>query len=391
MKTNFIYLLACVFGLGIFTSCSDDDNGGKGDLTPDGVTPTEVMTNYSAIALANYQDALNDAKSLRTAINVFVEDPTQENMDATKTAWKVSRESYGQSEAFRFSEGPIDDKGSNAKSPEERINSWPLDEAYVDYVEGNANSGIINNQDEFPDLSKDVLIEQLGANGEEDVTLGYHAIEFLLWGQDLTAPVENLPGQRLYTDFVDGGTAMNQDRRRQYLSFAADILVEDLQEVVDQWAGPYKTEFMNQNSDIALNSVIDALAELSSSELAIERMGVAVSTQNQEDEHSCFSDNTNRDIRLNLQGVVNVYKGKYTTIDGASIEDLIEQANPDLATELDNLLTTAVAKVDATKNPFDLAISGGPDSVEGAKVMEAVQALRAYGNKLVEAKLALDL
>ena len=74
-----------------------------------------------------------------------------------------------------------------------------------------------------------------------------------------------------------------------------------------------------------------------------------------------------------------------------SLQDLIEEADADLATELDALLATAVTDVDATLDPFDLAIVDGESSVEGAKVQTAVQALVAFGDKLLEAKVALGI
>ncbi|MGK4567384.1 imelysin family protein [Flavobacterium sp. 3HN19-14] len=66
----------------------------------------------------------------------------------------------------------------------------------------------------------------------------------------------------------------------------------------------------------ALTNIYTGIATLAAAELAVERMDVALGNANQEDEHSCFSDNTHRDIALNLQGVINVYQGKYGTIDG---------------------------------------------------------------------------
>ena len=213
----------------------------------------------------------------------------------------------------------------------------------------------------------------------------------MLWGQDLTAPSENLAGQRAYTDFVDGGTAANQNRRREYLAIVADLLTDHLQIIIDEWSGDYRSTFLALDEDEALDNIISSIAELSRSELAIERMAVALQNQDQEDEHSCFSDNTHRDIRLNLAGIVNVYTGTYGSVDGNSLQDLIEEADTDLATELDALLATAVTDIDATLDPFDLAIVDGESSVEGAKVQTAVQALVAFGDKLLEAKVALGI
>ena len=388
MKLNFLYALGFVLFFGGFTSCSDDD-GETINPDPENDLTAEVMTNYADMALAGYQGALDDAKSLKTVIDAFAADPTQANFDAAKKAWKESRETYGPTEAFRFANGPID--SGDTEEIEGLLNSWPMDEAFVDYVDGAPNAGIINSTEAFPTLSKEVLMAQNGNNGEENVSIGYHAIEFLLWGQDLTAPSENLPGQRPYTDFVDGGTAANQERRREYLSICADLLVEDLQTIVDQWEGPYKSKYLALPEDEAISNIVESLAELSRSELAVERIAVALDNQDQEDEHSCFSDNTDRDIRLNLEGIVNIYSGKFAGVNGTSLKELISENDAELGNELNDLLREAEEKVEATDSPFDLAIAGGATSEKGAKVQDAVKALKAFGDKLLDAKIALEL
>ncbi|MEO9662760.1 MAG: imelysin family protein [Maribacter dokdonensis] len=373
----------------IVLGCSSDDDSTTEVVVDDAIEASSVIENYADLVLANYQAALVDAEAMNVAIQTFVATPTEENFEAAKEAWLTSRESYGPSEAFRFANGPIDT--GDTEEIEGYLNSWPLDEAYIDYVEGDVDAGIINNLADFPTLTKEILTGENGNGGEENVAIGYHAIEFLLWGQDLTAPSENLAGQRAYTDFVDGGTAANQDRRREYLAIVADLLTDHLQIIIDEWSGDYRSTFLALDEDEALDNIISSIAELSRSELAIERMAVALQNQDQEDEHSCFSDNTHRDIRLNLAGIVNVYAGTYGSVDGNSLQDLIEEADADLATELDALLATAVTDIDATLDPFDLAIVDGESSVEGAKVQTAVQALVAFGDKLLEAKVALGI
>jgi len=181
-------------------SCSNND-----DSNSTKVTKKQVIANYANMAHANYRKAYDDAVALETAITTFTATPTEANLTAAKTAWKTSRESYGTTEGFRFADGPID----NADGPEGFINSWPLDENYIDYTNGASTSGIINDPTNFPTISKDVLVGENGKNDNEKyVTIGYHAIEFLLWGQDLTAPSVNKPGQRPYTDYVVMGNTI---------------------------------------------------------------------------------------------------------------------------------------------------------------------------------------
>ncbi|MBF03997.1 MAG: hypothetical protein CMP76_11945 [Flavobacterium sp.] len=180
-----------------FNSCQDDEEAIQR------ISKTEVIQNYAEIVHANYVQAYNDAVALETAITNFTTAPSQTLFNQAKMAWQTARESYGTTEAFRFIDGPIDD----ANGPESMLNAWPLDENFIDYVDGAPSAGIINNTATYPTLSKALLESLNEEGGEKNISVGYHAIEFLLWGQDLTAPSANLAGQRPYTDFVDAGTA----------------------------------------------------------------------------------------------------------------------------------------------------------------------------------------
>lgn len=375
LRTSMILLMGTL----VFSCNNSDDNTNQ----VANVTKKEVIANYADIAYANYKAAYDDAVVLETAINTFTDAPTQANFDAAKDKWKQSRESYGTTEAFRFANGPIDDENG----PESLMNAWPLDENYIDYVEGASTSGIINDPITFPIIDKAFLEAQNENGGEKNISVGYHAIEFLLWGQDLTAPSEKKAGLRPYTDYVVGlnGTANFQLRRAAYLKVCADLLTDHLDYMVNQWkvGGTYRTVFLALPEDKAIQNMYLGITTLVSAELPVERMYVALGNADQEDEHSCFSDNTHRDIALNLQGVINVYQGKYGNIDGASLEDLVKQANTIVYNDTEVAVTTSLANIAAIITPFDLAISGGIDSVEGAKVNKAVISLKNLGANLL--------
>lgn len=371
----------------IILACSTD-NGDEitDDLNGNQIEKSAVVTNYANIVFQNYQDSYDAAVLLRTAVNSFVADPTEVNFEAAKTAWLDAREPYGQTEAFRFASGPIDDNDG----PEGLLNAWPLDENYVDYVEGADMSGIINDSATHPTIDKTTLEGLNEVGGEANISVGFHAIEFLLWGQDNTNPSEKINGQRPYTDFVDGGTASNQDRRRAYLAACADLLIDHLQLLLDEWAtnGTYRPTFLALDEDTALKNMLTGISTLAKSELAGERVFVAYDNQDQEDEHSCFSDNTHRDLRLNLAGIANVFRGSYSSVSGESLEDLITEENATLGAEITEALAAAETAVNATATPFDFAIS---DAAERPKVLEAVNALRTLGDKLVEGGAVLGI
>jgi putative iron-regulated protein len=385
--------IALIIALGTLTySCNNDEN-----IETVTISKKDIVENYANIVYQNYLDTYNSALTLQTTINTFTTTPNESNFTSAKDSWLASREYYGQTEAFRFASGPIDD----SDGPEGLINAWPLDENYIDYVSGLPNSGIINDLDTYPTISKELLESLNEVGGEKNISVGYHAIEFLLWGQDLTAPSAKEPGKRPYTDYLvntiaNKNTTANtpvagtQERRAQYINICSELLVEHLQLMVNEWkvGGSYRTIFLALDEDVALKNILTGISTLSKSELAGERIFVAYDNQDQEDEHSCFSDNTHGDIRLNFAGIKNVYTGKYGSISGASIEDLVTETNATLGAEISQSLSNIVTDLDATAIPFDFAIS---NSTDRPAVVTAVNSLRTIGDKFVSAATEIGI
>lgn len=353
-----IFVFAAVL---VFTACKKKDKD-NGTTTPDPYAnqKTALKTTYADMAFASYEDALADAQTLNAALIAFVDAPSTTTHTAAKDAWLDSRESYGQTEIFRFVDGPIDNPSDG---PEGLINAWPMDEAYVDYVDGNATTGIINNTVDYPTVTVEAIIGANEFGGEANISAGYHAIEFLLWGQDLD---DNGAGARSYTDFVaGGGSASNEARRGTYLKHLGNILVQALQQVRNAWdpsgTGNYRQTFLTMNNNTALRKMFNSLRVLSGEELAGERIRVAYDNQDQEDEHSCFSDNTHRDIYLNALAIKNLYTGTYvrtngSTVTGYSMQDLVTEVSPAKNTELMARFATTEGLITTMHVPFDRAI-----------------------------------
>jgi putative iron-regulated protein len=347
-----------------------------------------VVERYAALVNENYTDAVEKARALRTAVEAFVADPTEAKLTAARNAWLAARPAYGQSEAFRFYGGPIDDEDTG---PEGRINAWPLDEAYIDSVVGAPGAGIINATAEYPTLSEELLASLNERDGETNIATGYHAIEFLLWGQDRSVTG---PGNRPATDFVDGGTAPNAARRREYLKLVTDLLVKDLETVQAQWApggDNYGKTFAALAPEEAVQRMLTGMGALSGAELSGERMTVAYDNKDQEDEHSCFSDSTLADLYANALGIQNVYLGRYGTQDGRGLDELVAEVDPKLDEEMKERLQASLDAIQAIPGPFDQAILGTDNSAGRQKVKAAIDALRAQTETLVEVSTALGI
>jgi putative iron-regulated protein len=388
-------LLLALASLGA-AGCSDSGD----DASTDTAAQAQVVRNYTANVAANYADALDSAKTLGKAVNVLINTPSDKTLAAARKAWLACRDPYGESEAFRFYQGPIDNDDTTddiADGPEPLMNSWPLDESYIDYVlDGDkvVNGGIINLPDDFPTIDAEVLAGANAKVSETTISTGYHAIEFLLWGQDHS---DTGPGDRPYTDYVTGedGTAENQDRRAEYLHTTTDLLISNLSDVSAAWADDnkddYRAAFLAMPAKEALGKMLLGMGSLSGAELSGERMQPAYDNKDQEDEHSCFSDNTAKDLHNNATAIQNVLLGRYGDNDGPGIDDLVEAKNPALAKKLRTQIQDAVDDIDAIVGPFDQAILGDDDTDNRKHISAAIASLHAFTETLVDAAHTLNI
>ncbi|MGV8831119.1 MAG: imelysin family protein [Devosia sp.] len=368
----------------------------------------DVLSNYADIARAGYEDSLTTAKALDAAIDALIATPSEASLTAARDAWRAARVPYQQTEAFRFG-NPIVDEW------EGRVNAWPLDEGLIDYVDASygsesdsnalyvanviANSKILIDGEELdattitPELLQTHLQEAAGV--EANVATGYHAIEFLLWGQDLNGTGPGA-GERPYTDY---STADHADRRAAYLKAASSLLVSDLEEMVPDWSadGAGRAALAGPG----LSAILTGMGSLSFGEVAGQRMKLGLLLHDPEEEHDCFSDNTHFSHLYDAVGVQNVYLGRYTRIDGSVVEgpslaSVVADKDPALDAEIQALLADTVAKmhvlVDRAEagEAYDQQIGEG--NVEGnAVVQAAIDGLIAQTRGVERAVALLEL
>jgi len=376
-----------------------------------------VVAHYADIAHAVFADALSTAQTLQKAIDDFLANPTAETQQAAKDAWIAARKPYMQSEVFRFGNTIVDDW-------EGQVNAWPLDEGLIDYVDadyqhalGNpgASANIIANTEiqvgedkiDVSEITPDLLasLNEL-AGSEANVATGYHAIEFLLWGQDLHG-TEPGAGERPASDYLegDGCTGGHCDRRRAYLKAVTELLVSDLQEMEGQWsadnADNYRATLLAEPAENGLRKMLFGMGSLSLGELAGERMKVALEANSTEDEHDCFSDNTHNSHFYNGKGIRNVYLGEYLRTDGskmtgASLSSLVakadSQADDTLKADLADTEAKLQVMVDHANNgeAFDQLIAA--DNAAGQQVVrDAIAALVKQTGAIEQAAGALGI
>ncbi|MDX8468856.1 imelysin family protein [Mesorhizobium sp. VK23B] len=359
-----------------------------------------VIKTYADIALAKYEDSLTTAQALDKAVDALIARPSADTLNAARDAWKAARIPYQQTEVYRFGNKIVDDW-------EGKVNSWPLDEGLIDYVaksygtESDENAlytaNVIANKEieingkkvDASKLTPEFLSGTLQEAGgvEANVATGYHAIEFLLWGQDLhgTGPGA---GERPHTDYdLKNCTGGNCDRRAEYLKSASDLLVSDLQEMVNNWKedGAARKNLVDGEPSAGISTIFTGMGSLSYGELAGERMKLGLLLHDPEEEHDCFSDNTYISHLYDAVGIRDAYHASYTRLDGTvvsgpSVSDMVKAADPAIDKELSDKLDVTVAKMEAIKaralagEAYDQQIAEG--NAEGnATVQAAIDAL----------------
>lgn len=338
---------------------------------------SDVLENYSNIAEAKYADSLSTARTLQSAVDTLIADPSEANLQSAKSAWLAARVPYQQTEVYRFGNAIVDDW-------EGKVNAWPLDEGLIDYVDASYGGPSDENElavlnviatpkfalsgkdvdatDITPALLEGALHEADGV--EANVATGYHAIEFLLWGQDLNG-TDHGAGARPWTDYAMGEacTGGHCDRRGAYLKAATELLVSDLEWMSAQWAegGDARSTVMADNT-AGIATILTGMGSLSYGEQAGERMRLGLMLNDPEEEHDCFSDNTHNSHYYDGLGVQNVYLGSYTRIDGstvsgASLSELVAATDPALDAEMQSKLSTTMRELGEIKTSAEAGFS----------------------------------
>ena len=377
---------------------------------------SDVLSHYADLAHAKYEDSLISARSLQGAVNQFVAEPTEANLANAKEAWLAARVPYQQSEVYRFGNAIVDDW-------EGKVNAWPLDEGLIDYVAASygamseENPGYRANVVASPSftfsgetidassITKELLADTLHELGgvEANVATGYHAIEFLLWGQDLNGTGPGA-GARPASDFDPANCSWgNCDRRAAYLQTATDLLIDDLEWITAQWAagGEAREGLVGGDASQGLATIFTGMGSLSYGELAGERMQLGLLLHDPEEEHDCFSDNTHASHYYDALGIQNIYLGTYERIDGSMVEgpsvsDLVAAASPDtdaaLRARLDATMAAMGEVVAAAEagEAYDQQIGEG-NPAGNARVQAAIDALTAQTGAIEDAVAVLNL
>jgi putative iron-regulated protein len=352
-----------------------------------------VIAHYADMAEASYAESAAASGELKTAVDAFLSQPTDANLAAAHAAWKKARVPYLQSEGFRFANTVVDDW-------EPKVNAWPLDEGLIDYVGpaygktsdqnplytlnviGNAKLRIGAKTVDAAKIDAALLRNLQEAEGvQANVSTGYHAIEFLLWGQNPNG-LKGGAGMRPASDYdIKSCTHANCARRADYLRAAATLLVSDLNEMAADWSkdGKARAELLAKGQDGGLSEILTGLGSLTFGEMAGERMKLGLMLHDPEEQQDCFSNNTHNSHYYDEAGIAAIWRGRGER----GLRDYVAGIDPAAAKRLDDALdaaTAAIAKIrdagESGRMAYSQMIAAG--NAEGnAMIQGAMEALVA--------------
>jgi putative iron-regulated protein len=329
----------------------------------------DCVKRYCEIVSREYSETRARAEEMRAAIRAFCDAPSEAGLERARSAWIAARDEYGCTEAFRFGNGPIDTRRGGVET---FVNAWPVDEAYIEPDDPTVRTGIIRDTAKYPALGRAILRLHNQRGGETNVCTGWHAIEFMLWGVDRS---EDGPGARPSSDFTEESGPF-AERRREYLLEITDMLCEDLTRLEDAWREGQDNHRARFAADPrAMRAILIGPALLAGFEMSGERLAVVLETRDQEEEHSCFSDTTDRDFKANIRGIELVLR------DSGAIA-VVRSMDPDRAANLEVALEAARAAVVAMPSPFDRAMRAPAGDAARARLETALEALESLGEEL---------
>lgn len=223
LRIIFHYILLIV----LVSACTDSTEGTKvteKNSTIDPQAATSLINSLWAMSRKPIQASLKQAQLLNQSIQALLEQTSVETLQDARQKWLEAYRSYRKLLPYLYM--------ANQQDKAFLLAAWPLQPGYLDSYDIYPHSGIVH--DISLPLEAETVREQHGLTSSEDVALGLHAIEFMLWADTLEANVKRLAP----VDIAPEGWMVEElpnNRRRQLVSLQAQLLVEELKKLHDLW------------------------------------------------------------------------------------------------------------------------------------------------------------
>ena len=357
-----------MMGLCTFTACSSSSDD---DKKPETQEVTIQDSEYDAIinqyvdnvVMPTYRDLKTKNSALYNAVVAFGNNPSNAGFQTICDAWLAAREPWESSEAFLF--GPVADFGLDPN-----MDSWPLDqEAIVNTLK----SQQWNTMEWEGDYDEDDEAIAAAQN-----VRGFHTLEFLAFRDGKARTLTDQAASDNAADYVYDES--NATAWAQYMRNTAQLLVDDVTLLCDEWEDSYANEFKKHNGGdftsglSCIEQLIDGCIEIAG-EVGGAKIGepydLYVSGKTQEALYaveSWYSWHSRDDYTNNIYSIRNAYYGSRDgSINNNSLSKLVAKYDAELDSKVKTAITAAAAAIQAIPQPFRNNIN----SSEARAAMEA--------------------
>lgn len=291
----------------------------------------EIISSANLNAYSGLNEAVNQAQNLESCITGFLHLPNPLSLEECQQAWVKAHQAYVRSSFYRLipkEEKPeFEENQSTIKNLHWGLEVWPIEGGYIDYLPGYPLSGIVN--DLTLKINQSTLIGQHGFSNESFASLGFHPMEFLLFGPDGKRSAKDFIPQDNKVELINSdahdesehtaqtpdNTAdthlpptepQNHNRRREYLKILAAHMLKTLQTMQQRWEpskGYYAKQLQENRQNSSINRLYQAIMFVVQKQLLDRQIRAIVSEDPLETQHSGFSGSSVADMRSQLEGL----------------------------------------------------------------------------------------
>ncbi len=271
----------------------------------------EIIALYLEQAEIDFVTLRGLLQDLRSAVAALLDSPSEATLASAQEAWLTAHSAYETTLLHRyFAELVLSQQAYlDLVDLNFRMNSWPIFPGYLDAVENYPDSGLVH--DPSVTLNRATLLDLHGQFDLAEAALGFHVLEFLLWGE--TPRLRLVDDYRAVTvltaDHIAAGLSLEQlprNRRRQLLTLTIESLLTDFETTYEIWSSGmlgFQQRSTELSAAMLVSQLLTAVNGMLSEELLVRSLYPLLNGDYVDSLQSRFSNENQRAVVAYLSSV----------------------------------------------------------------------------------------